>query len=319
METKFMKQNSKSIVAYSVLLCCLSVGVAYGASNGEKVNVKGLITTRTGETLTMKTAAGANLVVVLTDDTKVQQPKGIGLRKKEMSVTVLIPGLKISVDGVGDAQSRVTAKTITFDQSDLQLAETIQAGLTPTRQAVQTNQQNIATNKQDIQSNQQNIAANQVQTAANKEEITANREDIATNQQDIEAANKRFYELSEFETKANINVNFAVGKSVISASDKAALSALAHDAVNLTGYIIQVKGFADSSGNAAMNQQLSMDRAQSVIAYLIQDCNVPVRHVVAPGAMGTADPAAANETAQGRAENRRVEVKVLVNKGIAGQ
>jgi OOP family OmpA-OmpF porin len=319
METKDMKQNSKSIVACSILLCCLSVGVAYGASNGEKVNVKGLITTRTGETLTMKTAAGGNLVVVLTDATKVQQPKGIGLRKKEMSVTVLIPGLKISVDGVGDAQSRVTAKTITFDQGDLQLAETIQAGLTPTGQAVQANQQNIAANKQEIQTNQQNIAANQVQTAANKEEITANREDIATNQQDIEAANKRFYELSEFETKANINVNFAVGKSVISASDKTALSALAHDAVNLTGYIIQVKGFADSSGNAAMNQQLSMDRAQAVIAYLIQDCNVPVRHVIAPGAMGTADPAAPNESAQGRAENRRVEVKVLVNKGIAGQ
>jgi OmpA-OmpF porin, OOP family len=319
MEIKYMKQTSKSIVAYSALLCCLSVGLAYGASNGEKVNVKGLITTRTGETLTMKTAAGANLVVVLTDDTKVQQPKGIGLRKKQMSVTVLIPGLKISVDGVGDAQSRVTAKTITFDQDDLQLAETIQAGLTPTRHAVQANQQNIATNKQDIQTNQQNISANQVQTAANKQEITANQDNIAANQQEIEAANKRFSELSEFETKANINVNFAVGKSVISASDKAALSALAHDAVNLTGYIIQVKGFADSSGNAAMNQQLSMDRAQAVIAYLIQDCNVPVRHVVAPGAMGTADPAATNESAQGRAENRRVEVKVLVNKGVAGQ
>jgi OmpA-OmpF porin, OOP family len=311
METKYMK--------YSILLCCLSVGVAYGASNGEKVNVKGLITTRTGETLTMKTAAGGNLVVLLTDATKVQQPKGLGLRKKQMSATVLIPGLKISVDGVGDAQSRVTAKTITFDQADLQLAETIEAGLTPTRQGVQTNQQNIASNKQDIQTNQQDIAANQVQTAANKQEITANQQDIATNQQDIEAANKRFSDLSEFDTKADIKVNFAVGKSVISASDKAALSALAHDAVNLTGYIIQVKGFADSSGNAAMNQQLSMDRAQAVIAYLIQDCNVPVRHVIAPGAMGTADPTAANETAQGRAENRRVEVKILVNKGIAGQ
>src|SRR5580658_10397643 len=319
METKYMKQTSKSKVAYSILLCCLSVGVAYGASNGEKVNVKGLITTRTGETLTMKTAAGGNLVVLLTDATKVQQPKGLGLRKKQMSATVLIPGLKISVDGVGDAQSRVTAKTITFDQADLQLAETIEAGLTPTRQGVQANQQNIASNKQDIQTNQQDIAANQVQTAANKQEITANQQDIATNQQDIEAANKRFSDLSEFDTKADIKVNFAVGKSVISASDKAALSALAHDAVNLTGYIIQVKGFADSSGNAAMNQQLSMDRAQAVIAYLIQDCNVPVRHVIAPGAMGTADPAAPNETAQGRAENRRVEVKVLVNKGLAGQ
>jgi outer membrane protein OmpA-like peptidoglycan-associated protein len=87
--------------------------------------------------------------------------------------------------------------------------------------------------------------------------------------------------------------------------------------VNLTGYIIQVKGFADSSGNAAMNQKLSMDRAQAVIAYLIQDCNVPVRRIVAPGAMGIAAPASPNETAKGRAENRRVEVKVLVNRGLA--
>jgi OOP family OmpA-OmpF porin len=113
-------------------------------------------------------------------------------------------------------------------------------------------------------------------------------------------------------------VNFAVGSSAISASDKAALSKLAQDAVNLTGYIIDVKSFASLPGGAAMNQQLSMDRAQAVIAYLIQNCKIPVRHVISPGAMGTADPAATNETAQGRAENRRVEVKVLVNKGIAG-
>jgi OOP family OmpA-OmpF porin len=307
-----MKQDSRSMVAYAVLLCCLSVGLAYGATNGEKVKVKGLITTRTGETLTLKTSTAGNMVVVLTDDTKVQQPKGIGLRMKQMSAAVLIPGLAVLVDGVGDAQSRVTAKSITFEQSGLQLAETIQAGLTPTQQAVQTNQENISSNKQDI-------TANQVQTAANKEEITANSEDIAANQQDIEATTKRFSELSEYDNKGEVNVNFAVGKSTISAADKSALLALAHDAVGLTGYIVQVKGFADSSGNAAMNQQLSMDRAQEVVAYLIQDGSIPVRHVIAPGAMGIADPAATNESAQGRAENRRVEVKILVNKGVAGQ
>jgi len=316
---QYMRQTWKPMVTYIVVLCCLSIGLAYGASNGEKVKVKGLITTRTGETLTMKTADAGNVIVVLTDDTKVQQPKGLGLRKKQMSATALIPGLKISVDGIGNAQSRVTAQTITFDADDLQLAETIQAGLTPTQRAVDTNQQNIASNKQNIQSNQKDIAANQVQTAANKERISANQEQIEANQQDIQATTKRFSELSEYDTKGDVSVNFAVGKSVISASDKTALSTLAHDAVNLTGYIIQVKGFADSSGNAAMNQQLSMDRAQAVVAYLIQNCNVPVRHVIAPGAMGTADPAAPNETAQGRAENRRVEVKILVNKGLAGQ
>jgi outer membrane protein OmpA-like peptidoglycan-associated protein len=291
--------------------------MAYGASNGEKVKVQGMITGRTGESVTIKTTDGSTVAVVLNDDTKVQQPKGLGLRKKQMSATILVPGLKISVDGVGDAQSRVVAKSITFTSDDLETAEAIQAGLTPTKQAVATNQQNIAANKQATQTNAQGIAANQVQTAANKQQIANNQEQIDANQQEIQATTKRFSELSEYDTKGDAVVNFAVGSSVISASDKAALKQLAQSATGLTGYIIQVKGFADTSGNAAMNQQLSMDRAQEVIAFLLQDCNIPVRHIVAPGAMGTADPAAPNETASGRAENRRVEVKVLVNKGLS--
>jgi OOP family OmpA-OmpF porin len=312
-----MMQNRKARIGYVALVCCLAVGMAYGASNGEKVKVQGIITGRTGESVTIKTTDGSTVAVVLNDDTKVQQPKGLGLRKKQMSATILVPGLKISVDGVGDAQSRVVAKSITFTSDDLETAEAIQAGLTPTKQAVATNQQNIAANKQATQTNAQGIAANQVQTAANKQQIANNQEQIDANQQEIQATTKRFSELSEYDTKGDAVVNFAVGSSVISASDKAALKQLAQSATGLTGYIIQVKGFADTSGNAAMNQQLSMDRAQEVIAFLLQDCNIPVRHIVAPGAMGTADPAAPNETASGRAENRRVEVKVLVNKGLS--
>jgi OmpA-OmpF porin, OOP family len=312
-----MMQNRKIRIGYVALVCCLAVGMAYGASNGENVKVQGMITGRTGESVTIKTTDGSTVAVVLNDDTKVQQPKGLGLRKKQMSATILVPGLKISVDGVGDAQSRVVAKSINFTSDDLETAEAIQAGLTPTKQAVATNQQNIAANKQATQTNAQGIAANQVQTAANKQQIANNQEQIDANQQEIQATTKRFSELSEYDTKSDAVVNFAVGSSVISASDKAALKQLAQGATGLTGYIIQVKGFADSSGNAAMNQKLSMDRAQEVVAFLLQDCNVPVRHIVAPGAMGTVDPAAPNETASGRAENRRVEVKVLVNKGLS--
>ena len=305
------------MVAYTALLCFLLVGLMYGASNGEKTKVKGVIATRTGETLVVSTDSG-NVTVVLTDDTKVQQPKGLGLRKKEMSATVLVPGLRISVDGIGDAQGQVTAKTIDFTADDLETAEAIQAGLTPTKHAVATNQQDISANKKATEANADAIAANKGQTAANQQQIANNQEQTEANQKQIEAATKRFSELSEYDTKADISVNFAVGSSVISATDKAALSKLASDAVGLKGYIIDVMGYADSSGAAAMNQQLSMDRAQAVIAYLIQDCKIPVRHVIAPGAMGEANPAATNETAQGRAENRRVEVKVLVNKGLAG-
>jgi|HubBroStandDraft_6_1064221.scaffolds.fasta_scaffold60182_2 outer membrane protein OmpA-like peptidoglycan-associated protein len=304
-----MNQQRRRIVAFAALLCVLSIGSAYGVSNGEKVKTNGLITGRNGDTLTVRTLESGNLIVVLTDNTKVEQPKGLlKIRKTEMGVTALMPGLKIQVDGIGDPQNRVVANTIRFSKDDLRQAEAIQAGLAPTQQAVATNQQNIQGNKEDI-------AANQVQLAANREKIAANQEQISANQQDV---NKRFSDLSDYDTKGDATVYFASGSTEISAKDKDALTALAHNAVNLSGYIVQVKGFADTSGNAAMNQKLSMERAQEVVAFLLQNCNVPLRHIVAPGAMGEADPAAPNETAQGRAENRRVEVKVLVNRGLAG-
>jgi len=239
--------------------------------------------------------------VTLDDDTKVQQPKGLGVRKTQMSAAVLIPGLKVSVDGTSQDSTHVLAKKITFDGGDLQTAEMIQAGLDPTEQKVAANQQNIEANKQGIASNQQNIAENKAAIDTNAAETS-----------------KRFAELSEYDTKDQLDVHSASGSTNISKADQEALNKLAHNAVNLTGYIIQVKGFADSSGNPAMNQKLSMERAQNVIAYLLQNCNVPVRHIVAPGAMGEAAAVASNETSAGRAENRRVEVKVLLNKGLAG-
>ena len=280
-------------------MCFFALVSAY--AQGEKTKIKGLITARTGDTMIVKTTDGDTVTVTLDDDSKVQAPKGLGLRKQQMSAAALIPGLKVSVEGVSQSSNNILAKSITFDKGDLQTAEMIQAGLSPTEEKVAANKENISANKQDIETNQQNISAN-------KETIDANA--VATSE--------RFASLSEYDTKGQLDVRFASASSKISAADQQSLQTLAREAVNLQGYIIQVRGFADSSGNATMNQELSMERAQNVIAYLIQNCNVPVRHVVAPGAMGETAPAASNETSAGRAENRRVEVKVLVNKGISG-
>jgi OmpA-OmpF porin, OOP family len=312
-----MKQNRRWIPVLTALLCVFCMGLAYGASDGKKVKINGLITGRDGENLTVKTLKGStNVVVELTDDTKVQTPKGV-FRHEEQAVTALIPGLKVQVEGTGtDAQ--VVAKTINLTKEDLLLAETIQAGLNPTQQQQATNTSDISENKENIGTNKEGIAANQRQTTANQSAIAGNQEDIAANQQEIQATTQRFSELSEYDTKGKATVYFTTGSYAISDSDQAALSVLAQSAIGVTGYIIQVKGYADSSGNATMNQQLSMDRAQAVVAYLLQNCKIPLRHIVAPGAMGIADPAAPNESADGRADNRRVEVKVLLNRGVAG-
>jgi outer membrane protein OmpA-like peptidoglycan-associated protein len=300
----------KTIVASLMTMFVLPAGSVLGASD-DKTQVKGMIISRTGETLVVS-SSGAKVTVVLTDDTRTKDNKGLlGLRKEYMSNTVLIPGLKVKVEGVSDNEGRVVAKTISVDGDDLETAEMIQAGLNPTAEQVAANMQAIEGNKQNIATNQQSIAANQQNIGANKQQIEQNIKDIQEN-------TDRFYKLGEYDVKAELNVKFKVGSSQISPEDQKRIAELAKNAIEQTGYIIEVRGYADSSGNALMNEELSEDRAEAVVGSLIQQCNVPVRHITAPGAMGEYQPAASNETAQGRAENRRVQVRVLVNKGIAG-
>jgi OmpA-OmpF porin, OOP family len=308
-------QEKKIAVTLMTLLSLLSLA-AFGA-NDEK-EVKGMITSRTGETLIVKSGVGTT-TVVLTDNTRTKDDRGLfGLEKQEMSSVVLIPGLKVDVDGTSDDQGRFVAKTITVDGDDLETAEMIQSGLHPTAQQV-------AANVQALEAHQGQLAAHDVQLAAQKENIETNQQNIAANKQQIEANIKdieentqRFTALSEYDVRRQATVNFEVGSTKISVKDQIELKELANTATSLKGYIIEVTGYADSSGDAAMNTKLSEDRAKAVVTYLMQKGEVPVRHIVAPGAMGEYGAAAPNETPAGRAENRRVEVKVLVNKGING-
>ncbi len=262
--------HRKTIVIGLMGLFALASVSAFGAE------VKGMIISRTGDTLTVKSGQG-NVTVVLTENTKTKDNKGLlGVREEEMSDVVLIPGLKVDIDGTSDNQGRVIANTITVDGDDLETSEMIQAGVHPTAKQV------------------------------------------AQNVEDIEEHTNRFTALAEYDVKSQATVNFDVGSNNISAQDQEELKRLAQTATALQGYIIEVTGYADSSGSPAMNTKLSEDRAKAVITFLMQQGNVPVRHIVAPGAMGEYGAAAPNETKAGRAENRRVVVKVLVNKGIAG-
>ena len=307
----------KIIVANLIALFLLASAAAFGAG-ADKTKVNGIIISRTGETLIVSNPEGKT-TVVLTDSTVTKDDKGLfGLDKQHLSSVVLMPGLKVSVDGTPDGQGRVVAKTITTDGDDLETAEMIQAGLHPTAQQVQANVQTLETHQKSIASNQAQLASQKQDISANQQNIAANQQQINQNMKDIEENTDRFTALSEYDVKGQATVNFNVGSSTISAKDKDELSKLAQTATGLTGYIIEVTGYTDSSGSAAMNTKLSENRAQAVINYFVQQGNVPVRHIVAPGAMGEYGATASNETKAGRAENRKVVVKVLVNKGIAG-
>ena len=308
-------QEKKIAVTLMTLLSLLSLA-AFGA-NDEK-EVKGMITSRTGETLIVKSGVGTT-TVVLTDNTRTKDDRGLfGLEKQEMSSVVLIPGLKVDIDGVSDDQGRVVAKTITVDGDDLETAELIQSGLHPTAEQVAANVQALEAHSGQLESHTVQLAGQKENIETNQQNIAANKQQIEANIKDIEENTQRFTALSEYDVRRQATVNFEVGSSKISVKDQIELKELANTASLLKGYIIEVTGYADSTGDAAMNTKLSEDRAKAVVTYLMQKGEVPVRHIVAPGAMGEYGAAAPNETEAGRAENRRVEVKVLVNKGING-
>ncbi len=304
-------------IAVSLMTLLFAASLAFGAA-GEKAKVKGTIITRTGETLIVSGPDGKT-TVVLTDDTRTKDDKGLfGLDKQGMSNAVLIPGLKLVVDGTSDDQGRVVAKTITVDGDDLEAAEMIQSGLHPTAEQVEANVLRLETHGQDITANKVQLAAHKENIETNQQNIAGNKQRIEQNIKDIGENTQRFTALSEYDVKGQTTVKFNVGSTKISSEDEEQLKQIAQTATSLTGYIVEVMGYADSTGDAAMNTKLSEDRAKAVVTYLMQQGNIPIRHIVAPGAMGEYGAAAPNETKAGRAENRRVEVKVLVNKGIAG-
>jgi len=208
------------------------------------------------------------------------------------------------VKGIGNTQSQVLAESIRFYKDDLKTAYAIKAGLIPVQNQVGGNTRQIAVNQSDIQSNRQQIAVNQA--------------DIQSGRQQIATVNRRVSDLTDYLVKSTTSVYFSSGSSTLSVLAQDNLRRLAREAQSLDGYFVQVKGYTDSSGTVSFNQDLSMRRAQSVMAYLQSTGNIPLTRILTPAAMGEARPASTNGTPQGRADNRRVEVNILVNRGLAG-
>jgi OmpA-OmpF porin, OOP family len=312
-----MFNKTNAIAACLLAVFALAVAPTFAASSGDKVKNRGVITLRAGDTLTVKTSEG-DFTVTINSDTKIQHPVGLtGVRKKQDTADVLIPGLKLSFEGAaGSQENQVDAKAITFDSDDLALAEVIQAGLNPTAQQQARNVQAISTNQAGIAANQGAIAEAKQEIAANQQRIDANKANL---DEVAQSTQKHFGEMGEIVTKDQYTVLFATGDYSLSDEAKQALANVAKQGLAYSkGWGISVAGFADASGDAAANQVLSKQRAQAVAAYLLQECGVPVGRILAPGAMGEANPVGSNESPSGRAENRRVDVKLLLNKGVAG-
>jgi len=298
--------------AFIVTLSLSAVLLLCGVAAAQSAQIQGVINGRSGATMTVQTQDMGNVVVVLNDYTEVEDVSGLfHARKKQMAVTALVPGLQVQVQGNYNAQNQLVANTVKFNGKNLQTATDIQAGVTPVEQQEQAQQQKLAQQQAQLQQQQAALTAEQQQQQADEAKIAANKAAIA-------AVNKRFGELGDYNIWDEVTVYFGNDKVTVDPQYYPKLQALCKKAVPVTGYVIQVKGYASAVGSAALNQKLSQERAANVTEYLEQQGGIPLTNILAPGAMGTSRQVAPDTTTEGQAENRRVVVRVLQNKGIAG-
>jgi OmpA-OmpF porin, OOP family len=305
-------RQGKYTLAVILFSATLAVILAGGATTAHAQNVQGVISGRSGATMTLQITGSPNLVVLLTPNTDVGEVEGLFKgRSKQMAMTSLIPGLPVQVQGTTNDQGQLVADKVRFKGNDLKAAMDAQAGLQPTVAAQQAHEAQIQQSEQELAAQKAALAAQQAQLNVEDQKIAANKAAIA-------AANKRFGELAEYNIMDEVTVYFANGKVTVDPQYFPQLLKLSEKALTITGYVIQVKGYASAVGSAALNQKLSVERANAVSQFLEQDASVPLTNMLAPGAMGTADQVAPDTTSEGQAENRRVVVMVLQNKGIAG-
>jgi len=133
-----------------------------------------------------------------------------------------------------------------------------------------------------------------------------------------EALRGRMADIDQYNIKSTTNVNFDTGKAVLSDQAKNDLCATATTADGMKNALLLVVGYTDSTGSEEFNQVLSEKRANRVVNYLQQACHWKPYRMLTPTGMAEADPAASNDTYEGKAQNRRVAVNILVSKGLDG-
>jgi OOP family OmpA-OmpF porin len=298
-----MTRNRPGAMIATALLLLMFFGLS-STTALTQAKVEGVIAGRNGPKIILQTTDSPKLVVLLTDSTDVGQVQGVlKARKKSMSMAALIPGLAIKVEGTYDTENQLVAKTIRFKGNDLEQAQRMQAGLAETKATAEQN-------KQELEKAQAALKEQQ-------EALTEQEKKVAANKAAIAAATARFGQLDDYYILDEVTVYFANGKVKVDPKYAPQLVALAEKSKGINGYMIQVKGYASASGSVALNQKLSEDRANNVTNILLQQGHVPLTNMLAPGAMGESHQVDKG-TADTEAENRRVVVRILQNKGIAG-
>jgi len=259
--------------------------------SGAKMKFRGVVISRDADVFTIRDATRQDYQVLITDNTSIKTHGGFLRSGKRYPVTDILRGLIVEVEGRGDAQGQLVAEKIRFRESDMRAAQTTDVRVGP-------------------------VEANMERVAGQMDELYAV---AAEARAEVKAVNERVSALDDYDVQETVSVNFRTNSAVLSPEAKSQLDALAAKTTGARAFMIEVAGHTDSTGSDAKNFRLSRARAEAVVQYLAVQHKIPLRRFVTPMGYGKTDQVAENNTAAGRLQNRRVDVKMIINRGLAQQ
>lgn len=242
--------------------------------------VEGFISGRRGDRVEVTTPDGSAVVIAITPETRILARGGfLGLGSKDLASDALLDGLPVKVT-TREWTGGLAAERVRFSGSDYETALMIAQG----------------TNGRFVR----------------------NEAQIEANAQAAEQLRGRFGDIDQYNVKSTTNVYFDTGRSSLSPDARAELCNAAAEANAIDNALLLVVGYTDSTGSQELNQRLSEKRAGSVVNFLQQQCGWAPYRMLTPTGMSESNPVADNSTSQGKAQNRRVAVNVLVSKSVDG-
>jgi OmpA-OmpF porin, OOP family len=256
--------------------------------SGAKMKFRGVVINRDADVFTIRDSTRQDYQVLITDRTSVKTHGGFFRSGKRYPVTDIVRGLIVEVEGRGDAQGQLVADKIRFRESDMRAAQTTDVRVGP-------------------------VEANMERVSGQMDELYAV---AAEARAEVKAVNERVSALDDYDVQETVSVTFRTNSAVLSPDAKAQLDELAARTNGARAFMIEVAGHTDSTGSDAKNFRLSRQRADAVVQYLAVQHKIPLRRFVTPMGYGKTDAVADNTTAEGRLQNRRVDVKMIINRGL---
>lgn len=279
-------------------------------ASGQKYKIKGVVVAKDDDnSFVIRDTTGNDTRVVVAPESSIKTKGGFFGGGDRVASNQIVRGLYMEVEGRGDTTGNLAATKVRFDKDDFRVAQSIDSRVSPAEArltAAEENAQRVSGQIDELMA-----ISNAARGGAKAAQETADAAVAGVN-----ATNARITALDDYVVQSTDTVNFRVNSAVLSPEAKATLDQIASNATQLKGYVIEITGFASSDGSASKNKALSQRRAQAVIDYLVENHNVPLRRIGQSYGFGELQAVADNTTREGREQNRRVEIKLLVSRGL---